>query len=262
MSVKWYRLGWYIGLLLSPVLILQGLWIRHRTERLPDAEGAPEGCEGESEHPVLRLHLLGESPVAGVGVESRRQGLACQTARALIGELDAQVHWSEMGETGSNARQWAQRVAGDKVLHACKFDAVVVVLGVNDTKGLVSLRRWRLQLEALIENLELNADIVVFSAVPEMGRFTALAPPLKWWLGCRARMLDDELMRVVEHQNNQIAGMHISRLNPGLELTPEMLARDGFHPSQEGYSHWGGALAKHIASLMVQPREGLRQHAR
>ncbi|WP_426417157.1 SGNH/GDSL hydrolase family protein [Aestuariirhabdus sp. LZHN29] len=252
MPIRRYHLAWYAGLVFAPLLLLQGLWLRRRIERLPDAQGDAVGRVGDPTTAVLRLNVVGESPVAGVGVANHTEGLACQAAQHLAGFIGGQVEWSAEGLSGSNAQYWVKQFGALSREPVANADVIVVVLGVNDTTGLVPLGRWRRDIEHLIDQLRGQAALLVFSAVPPVGHFTALAAPLRWWLGWRALMLDHALKRVVcGVQPN--SGIRVSHLDSQPSLRPEMLARDGFHPSARGYRQWGERLAEHIVTEMRSP---------
>ena len=68
---------------LLPVALAQGLWLRGQVPRLPEASGPREDTVAGAAGMPLRLLLLGESTVAGVGAPTQEQALAAQLARAL-----------------------------------------------------------------------------------------------------------------------------------------------------------------------------------
>ncbi len=68
-----HLLWWMLALILLPLLLPQALHTRRHALRLPPAGGAQCGEVGIGES--LHLLVLGESTVAGVGVEAQSEGL-------------------------------------------------------------------------------------------------------------------------------------------------------------------------------------------
>jgi len=70
-----------------------------------------------------------------------------------------------------------------------------------------------------------------------MHGFPALPQPLRWYLGLRARRLNQALRRWVE-QSERCEFVPID-----FPLRMELMASDGFHPGADAYSMWAGQLA-------------------
>ena len=77
-----------------PLLLPQAMWVKRTALRLPDAQQPWQGLvaapDGARERP-LRLLLVGESTVAGVGVECQQQALVGQLASQLAEQLGRPV---------------------------------------------------------------------------------------------------------------------------------------------------------------------------
>ena len=86
---------------LLPVLHWQGRRTRARVVRLPEPDDDSRGVVEGGAEPALRLLMVGESPVAGVGVQSYRQSIAAQTAQALSKRLARPVCWQAIGKNGA-----------------------------------------------------------------------------------------------------------------------------------------------------------------
>lgn len=225
---------WLLFLLLAPLLWWQGRWARKRTLRLPEASGACSGFIAAGG--ITRcLVVIGESPVAGVGVDCYENSLTAELARALAAHSGHCVKWHALGENGINLRDTRARLAPR--LAGLQPDLLIVALGVNDSTGLTPRRRWRAELAALLRDLQdKTAAPVLFAAVPPLGSFSALPQPLRFWLGLRARLLDTDLRRAMHGRRNVL-------LSPPLPpLTPAELAADGYHPSAAGCKVWAAQL--------------------
>lgn len=210
--------------------------------RLPDArqpwEGLVPAADGTQDKP-LRLLLIGESTVAGVGVERQEDALAGQLAGQLAQQLGRPVRWQAAGRNGAVAADCLQdllpAVAGQQ------WDLALIVLGVNDTTHLTSRSRWRRNLQALIGQLQACSGQVMLTEVPPLGHFRALPQPLRGWFGLRAGLMDRDLRRVA-----QTCGAHYLSLDMPFE--PMYLARDGYHPSADGYHQWAAGIVRQLSS--------------
>lgn len=180
--------------------------------------------------------LIGESTVAGVGVDSQDDALSGQLARQLVARLRRPVCWQACGRNGATA---ADSLAASFVLPDECWDAVVIVLGVNDTTHLTPRWRWRRSMTALVQRFARCTGQVMLTAVPPLGKFSALPRPLRNWFGLRAGLLDGDL--------RTIAGTGAATHVPfGAVCAPGMLARDGFHPSADGYRAWAAEIAARV----------------
>ncbi len=234
-------LGWWgVALALLPVVLPQALWVRRTAVRLPPAAGAQNGLVGAAGAPPLRLLLLGESTVAGVGVELQEAALAGQLAVALAACLQRPVAWRACGENGITAAQACQRLLPQALAEPA--DLAVLVFGVNDTTHLSSLQTWDDSLRQLSRALVAGGCRVVFTGVPPIEHFSALPWLLRKLLGWRAALMDHHLRRVCRDE-----GVGYQRLE--LEFADDYLARDGYHPSALGYRVWGEGLALGLSAV-------------
>ncbi|MDD0841563.1 SGNH/GDSL hydrolase family protein [Pseudomonas sp. Gutcm_11s] len=232
-------LWWGLLLALAPIALPQALWTRRTALRLPEAAGAQSGLAGvEWAGEPLRLLLIGESTVAGVGVEAQEAALAGQLAQALAARLGRPVAWRACGENGITAGEACERLLPLALSEPA--DLVLLVFGVNDTTHLSSLTRWQQSLRALSRALSARGERVVFTGVPPIQHFSALPWLLRQLLGRRAALLDAELRQVSAEERATYAPV-------ALRFSPDYLARDGYHPSALGYRVWAEQLAERLS---------------
>ena len=231
-------LWWGLALAALPLALPLALHTRRTALRLPPAAVAQSGLAGTGLGGApLRLLLIGESTVAGVGVEAQEAALAGQLAQALAARLQRPVAWRACGENGITASEACTRLLPLALREPA--DLVLLVFGVNDTTHLSSLARWRRSLRTLSRALAARGTRVVFTGVPPIQHFSALPWLLRRLFGLRAALLDGELRRLSARE-----GAHYARLQ--LEFAEEYLARDGYHPSALGYRLWGEGLAEQL----------------
>ncbi|MCR4508997.1 SGNH/GDSL hydrolase family protein [Pseudomonas sp. 32.2.56] len=231
--------AWWLGLaLLAPIALPLAVHTRRNALRLPPARGSLNGVVGaDLPGEPLRLLVLGESTVVGVGVDELHAALVGQLAAALAARSGRPVAWRACGENGITAAQAHERLL-PQVLGQ-PFDLALLVFGVNDTTHLTSLPRWEAALGGMAQALAVRGARVAFSSVPPLQHFTALPWLLRRLLGMRAALLDARLRRLAARQG---AGHHAVEL----EFSAEYLARDGYHPSALGYRVWAEGLALNL----------------
>jgi lysophospholipase L1-like esterase len=210
---------------------MEALWAKLRTPRLPEAKGSPVEVTGAK----FSILGIGESTVAGVGVEQLELALTARTAAALSVLMKQPVDWMSFGRNGARL----QNILEDyHQLPTDSHDVIIVSIGVNDVTGLTSLVRWSHQLLELIRKLQLSYGApVFFCAVPPMHLFTALPQPLRYALGVRARLLSQVIAQTAQAMEN------VYFVNPDIPREGRYLAEDGYHPSADGYQYLGEQLA-------------------
>lgn len=234
-----HLLWWVLALLLLPLLLPLAWHTRRHALRLPPALGPQCGEAGDEHLPSLRLLVLGESTVAGVGVETQSAGLAAQLAKALAAQGRA-VSWRAVGENGITAREAAERLLPASL--EAPADLVLLVFGVNDCTHFSSRRRWREGLRLLAEGWQARGAQVIFSAVPPLAHFHALPWLLRLLLGWRAALLDRDLRALAV----SLGARHCALDMP---FAAQYLARDGYHPSALGYRVWAQGLAAQLSAF-------------
>lgn len=221
--------------LLGPLLLAQGRLVRRRTPELPEPPGDREGTVGEG--PGLRLLVLGDSAAAGVGAPTQEKALCGRIVAGLAGQL--RVEYRLVAKTGATT---ASTIAHLEKLPEFRAGVVVTSLGVNDVTRDVGpdefLAQTR-QLHGLLRG-KFGAKYILVSGLPPMGSFTALPQPLRWYLGRRARELDQVLAAALPDGK----GAHYLPLYRTMEGA--QLASDGFHPGPSAHAHWAAAVAARI----------------
>lgn len=234
-----------LKLLLSPVLIWQGLRVRKHALVLPEASGERFGVCGAG--PALRVLILGDSSAAGVGVETQQQALAGQLVDILSN--DYQITWTVLAQTGGTTAStlyWLQNHP------AVSYDVAVVALGVNDVTRSVPLRRWVAQTGQLFDLLGEKFAVrrIYTSALPPLGHFPALPHPLRWLIGLTASRYEKRMAAY------QAARSDVERSQLDLPLDPALMASDGYHPSATVYTLWAQQLAQKITADFAQESGG------
>lgn len=228
--------------MLLPWVIPQALYVRQTAPRFQAASGPPRGSTGACAS--LRLLGIGDSIIAGVGVDATEQALAAQTARALTRRTGRAVSWMALGQIGATAAKVRRLLAQ---VPAEPFDVIVVSVGINDVTGLSRSGRWRKDLGRLVTALEGRVPdaVILVAGLPPLWGFPLLPQPLRALLGLRARTFDAVARALV-------AG-HPRRVYVPLDFepTPDKFAADGYHPSPESYGLFGDVMAQAAARCLA-----------
>ncbi len=222
-------------MLLIPVLLPQGIWVRLKTPKLPEAEGARYGSIGSGTS--IKVLILGDSAAAGVGVDFQDQALSGQLVERLASSYT--VNWRLEAHTGDRTLDVISRLSS---MDEEQFDIVITSIGVNDVTSSVLPSEWQSQQSEMIQLLrkKFSAHKVLMTVVPPMNAFPALPQPLRWCLGHRAHELNIKMSQLVAQYD------FCQLIEPGFELDGQLMARDGFHPGPELYKQWADTLADQI----------------
>lgn len=237
-----YRTGFW---LLLPIAAIQGLHLRTKALRLPEATGNKSGACGLGE--PLHLLAMGDSIIAGVGTGTVERSLPVQFAAALARRSACRVTWHVMGANGADISDLRKRL--QQVRHAQKADVVLISIGVNNVTGLASKNYWKTQINTL--TMELRSKwpkaTVIFAGLPQMSKFPLPPQPLRFVLGLRASEFDAISAKLLD----SMPGM----LHVPTEIDPAQhsFCEDGFHPSADACSYWAEGLAQKFKSGTLKP---------
>lgn len=217
---------------LAPALLAQGLWVRRRVPKLPEASGFRSGRWGNG--PDLRLLIVGDSSAAGVGVKNQEKALSGRLVARL--STKRRVSWTLVARTGSTTEMLTALLED---VPPGTFDIAVTALGVNDITADVKVAKWIEHTAELHNKLmqQFGVGRVIASGLPPMQGFPSLPQPLRWYLGRQARVFDDALR---EH----LAGAaRIEHLPMTFPTDARLMASDGYHPGEVVYEAWARRIA-------------------
>lgn len=236
--------------LLFPVALAQGLWVRGTTPRLPAARGHRGRCGMGGD--AIRVVGVGDSIIAGVGVDEQRNALVGQFARRLHERSHRPVEWRAHGLNGATSALIAQRMAP----RAPPADVYLVSAGVNDVTHGIGARTFASNVAHAVRALQTRSPgaVVIFAGVPPLARFPALPWPLGSLLGDRALRLQAAARAVLLHA--QALCFDFPQALPGGGF-----ASDGFHPAADACGEWAEWLLDLWLSLPGAPSSPGREPA-
>lgn len=242
------HLLWWLTLPLFCVTIPIGVLAKRRALKMPEAPGDRDGTQGgvagDGQGRPLDLLVIGESPVAGVGVDHFRDSITVRVASHMSSIGGGPVSWKAIGYNGIRLGQLLETLEEMPMPEARR---VIWIGGVNDTTGLTGLAPWRRQLTRLGQLVAASgAQRPIFCPVPPLHQFVGIPQPLRFQLGLRASMLDMELSRVC-HQHGWL------RLELEIPSAASLLAADGYHPSASGADRMGLMIARAVLQPLPSP---------
>lgn len=233
MNAPWKRL--LLLCLLLPLLWLQARHVRRITPRMPEPPGQRAGTAGRGS--LVRLLVAGDSGAAGVGAQTQDSALCGQLVRCL--SRHHTVEWCVLAANGLDSPGLLKLLQDAP---CARFDVVVLSMGANDATALcapLQWARWQTRLAELID-VRFAPALLVHSAVPPMHACLALPQPLRWFMGCWARQMNQILAEALMGQVGRTMHWH-----PETTTTAGM-AVDGIHPSSKGYAAWADDLSRCI----------------
>ncbi|GLR17474.1 SGNH/GDSL hydrolase family protein [Portibacter lacus] len=245
-----YLLGAVVSIPLLPLLYLQGKKVRKSVPLLPEAEGI-EGIVDSGSDRTLNILTIGESTIAGVGVDKHENGFTGLLAKRLSELLLVNVHWKVYARSGYTAKRVKSKII-PKITED-QVDLLVVGLGGNDAFTLNKPWKWKKEVEALIQDLKSKfpGTPIAFTNMPPIKEFPAFTPLIKFTIGNLVEIHGVELERLV-------AKMDGVYYNPAILDVPEWIEKlggnytykdffsDGVHPSELTYQEWGKDFANFI----------------
>lgn len=233
-----YILGGIFILPFSPFLIWQGNYVRRKVGVLPDAQGDTTGKYGTYDKTV-KLFVIGESTVAGLGARTHETALAGQFAKFLSGKIKKSVAWSVVGKGGVTAREAIKQLV-PKIPDE-QFDYILVALGGNDVLKLSSPKTWRSDMTELLGILhEKNPNATIFLAnCPAIRLSPALPQPIRGILWNLSKLHNANIMDLTEPMEN------VFYFPQPRDVTEGFFA-DGIHPSEKGYTDWAQLMIEYF----------------
>lgn len=252
-----YLLGVFLAVPLSPLLYWQGKRIRAQIPDLPEAQ-QPSGfvvTDGIADS-NLRVLLLGESTVAGVGVQTHEEGFAGAMAKNLHEITSQPVAWKVYAKSGYTAKDVHQLLVPQ--IQEKEVDLLVVGLGGNDAFTLNAPWRWRKELTTLVQLLKTKFPTtpIVFSNMPPIRYFPAFTDLLQFFLGNLVDVLGEELEDLTQDMDNVY--YCAERITPegwsqrhNVAGEPTDFFSDGVHPSRLTYEIWAKEVVQEVISRKI-----------
>ncbi|MTB52213.1 SGNH/GDSL hydrolase family protein [Lewinella sp. W8] len=245
-----YLAGAGITLPLLPVMYRQAMRVKARVPILPEAE-TPFGTVRVGDTPTFRVILIGESTLAGVGVNTHEEGFAGTLGHAISRSLGRSVSWRVYARSGYTASRKLERLLPKiREEHA---DLIVIGTGGNDAFKLSTPWGFRRAAGKMMDRLRerFPRAPIAFTNMPPIRDFPAFTPLIQRTIGSLVELHGEALEAEVTNRPNVYFNHEILHLEEwanrlGLPPDPKPFFSDGVHPSRLTYQTWAQDFAEFL----------------
>jgi lysophospholipase L1-like esterase len=246
-----YVLGSIVSLPLLPLLYFQGKNIRKKVPKLPEAK-EPKGIVNANFDKTLNILSIGESTIAGVGVDYHKNGFTGALANTLSKELESNINWRVYAKSGYTVKQVYKKIIPE--IEENTTDIIVVGMGGNDAFTLNSPKKWASDINNLIDLLQNKYPNtpIFFTNMPPIKEFPAFTKSIKFVIGNLVEILGIELNNIIANKENVYYNDEIVTLKNWSKRhslpsnNSKIYFSDGVHPSKLTYHVWGEEMAGFI----------------
>lgn len=248
-----YFLGAIVSLPLLPFLYVQGKNIRRRVPKLLEAK-EPKGFVNGNFDATINILSIGESTIAGVGVDFHKNGFTGAVVNTLSTKLKKNVNWRVYARSGYTVAKVCEKIIPK--IEETATDIIVVGMGANDAFTLNSPKKWGSDLEELITLLQnkFPGTPLFFTSMPPIKEFPAFTKPIKFVIGNLVEILGERLQAITKNKKNVFYNNEVITLEKWSKKhtlpnnNSKIYFSDGVHPSELTYNIWGKEIALFITS--------------
>lgn len=246
-----YLLGTIISLPLLPFLYFQGKNIQKKVPKLPEAK-EPKGFVNGDFESTLKILSIGESTIAGVGVDFHKNGFTGALAKTLSTALKSNVNWRVYARSGYTVKQVCKKIIPK--IEENTTDLIIVGMGGNDAFTLNSPTKWIIDTKNLINLLHTKfpETPIIFTNMPPVKEFPAFTKPIKFVIGNLVEILGEKLHTSLKDKSNVYYNNEVITLKEWSKKhslpanNTKIYFSDGVHPSELTYKVWGKEMGAFI----------------
>jgi lysophospholipase L1-like esterase len=231
------RFAWALGagLLLASVGVAIYVLLPHQGRRQLPRDPA---------HPVLYV-ALGDSTVHGIGASDPANNYVSRLAERLR-SVYPRARFVNLGVSGATAAD--VRVEQLQRAVALRPDLVTLSVGPNDITQKRAAQQYERDIEAILLTLTRQTSaVVVVNLIPDLTvtpRFRGNAEAAT--LGRAVPVFNEALSRRARANGVEVADLYEPSRRE-VPQRPELIAADGYHPSDQGYARWAELMWPGIA---------------
>ncbi len=237
-------LGGLAGLLITQVILLS-----RRTYLPLDPGYTVDERVGPAAGHALRLAVVGDSTVAGVGAPTAGESMPVLIGVRVAAAIGRPVHVTGLGVSGARTATVIEQLR--RLSEREPADAIVIVIGSNDSTHATPWAAFRRQTDQVLRGAAELAGVVVLAGTPRFKGNRIIPEPLRTMLDAYSGVLR-------EQQRAAVAGLPATRFvdlaadaSPRFAGVPAATSADGFHPSPIGYGFWADALAPAVVDAIA-----------
>ena len=193
----------------------------------------------ESNDYTKTLLILGDSTAVGVGASTSTDSIP-----ALLAKKINATYVENHAVSGSVVASLPQQIQKIKRGH---YNVILVQIGANDIVARNDVVEVNAQLEVLLTNLRTKADTLIFFSAGNLGGARAIPFFLKPYY----RNLSLDYHKYFQALADKLRITYVNlyedpKVDPFITNSETYFARDGFHPSSQGYARWFEMIEKKL----------------
>ncbi|MEJ5922084.1 SGNH/GDSL hydrolase family protein [Bifidobacterium thermophilum] len=226
---------------MNVVAAAEALWAQHTIHLDPEPRGERQGVvHADQTGDALSFVAVGDSMIAGCGVEDQSEGFTPAMASVFSDVLDRPVDWRAVGKLGATMRRVRYRLLPQVEHHA---DLMVLCAGSNDLMARRTIAQWRDDLSASLDLAKGRADHVVVFSAAQLYRSPSLGKSLRHVI----EGMTDEQTQASREICEQYGVRFLDMTHEDVGADREgFYAHDRFHPSAYGYH----CMAQRVGELL------------
>ncbi len=217
--------------------------------------GIPRSASAQQEHPrhlpedraeAVMYVAVGDSTVYGVGANGTERNYVSRLYERLR-SVYASARMTNLGVGGATGADVVERQLQRAV--ALRPDLVTLSIGPNDITRGRDVGEYERDIETILRTLlgETGAVLVV-NLIPDLTvtpRFRGREEAAK--VGRRVVLFNEALGRQARAYGVEVVDLY-SASQQEVPRRPELMAADGYHPSDEGYARWADLMWQGVAA--------------
>ena len=208
------------------VALAQGAWASKTVKLAPEPPGPRTGVVGELTSTPLTLVAVGDSLVAGSGVDAQSKALTPLIAEGVAAHEDSPVQWQTHARLGATMRRVRYKYLPQI---ESRPDILFICAGSNDVMARRGVDEWRDDLQGTLDEAQELSDRVWLCSSGQPHNSPALPRTLRRALEHQIDAQTAVSREICEERNIPFADVtHV-------DLPEGFWASDGFHPSRIGY---------------------------
>ena len=227
-------------------LLIAGAEVARRTFL---GEEAPRRLPDDRSEAILYV-ALGDSTVYGVGAEAPENNYVSRLYERLRG-VYPRARLMNLGVSGATAADVAQAQLRSAV--AQRPDLVTLSVGPNDITRGRDAREYERDIETILATLAREtAAVIVVNLIPDLAvtpRFRGREVSLS--IGRRVTLFNDALTSHARAHNAAVVDLYTPSQRE-VPQQPQLIAADGYHPSDQGYARWAELMWRGVEARMAR----------
>jgi len=241
-----------LGLVGLGVLVGVELLLLLRREYLPSDPGyridaRVNPSSGVADAAPIRLAVLGDSTVVGVGSPTELESLPVQIAQRVADGAGRPVEVVGLGNSGART---ATLISDQLPLIEGAFDVVVLVIGSNDATHATPWPDVRRQTVEMLDRASGSGALLVLAGTPRFSGTEIIPEPLRTMVDRYSTVLrGEQRAAAAEFPDVRFVDLAVEA-SPRFIGRPDATSSDGFHPSPIGYGFWADAIAAAVVEAL------------